>query len=501
MAAILQALREWARRAPAATALAGSDSTMSYAELAAAVDRLAPRLEAFRERGVAVGLDNGPAWAVVDLAALEAGVPVVPLPGFFSREQVGHVLADAGVAVVIRAVPEGNGEPLPAAGAPLWAVPLPDRPAVLPPGCAKVTYTSGTTGRPKGVLLRQETMERVAVSLVRAARVGPGDRHLAALPLALLLENIAGLYAPLLAGVPAVLRPTAEVGLLGAAGIDPARLWTALAGAAATTTILTPQMLQALVEYAESAAPEPLALRFAAVGGARVPPRLLERARRCGIPAYEGYGLSECASVVAMNGPGGDRPGSAGRPLPHCRVRVADDGELWVRGALCDGYLHGGGPTPVAGFWPTGDLGRVDADGFVHLTGRKRHIYVTAFGRNVAPEWVEGELTQEPAITQAAVFGEGRDRNVAVVYSGADDAAVAAALAAANRRLPDYARVALWLRAEQPFTPANGRLTGTGRLRRDAILAAYGADLERLWAGGRTARTTEDTENTEDLVQ
>lgn len=468
--------------------------------MAAAVAELAPRLHPFRGHGVALWMDNGPAWAVCDLAALRAGVPVVPLPAFFSPGQIRHVLADAGVATVLAEAPEaltdlGTPEPLTTtAGPPLWHTPLTVDDPVLPEGCAKLTYTSGTTGHPKGVLLRQECMERVAASLVEAIEIGADDRHFAALPLSLLLENVAGLYAPLLAGVPVTLRPCAEAGLLGAAGVEAGRLWAALADASATTTILTPQMLQALVEHAESTGPAPLALRFAAVGGARVPPGLLARARDCGIPAYEGYGLSECASVVTVNRPGADRPGSAGQPLPHVRLRVAGDGELWVRGALGDGYLGGGGPETVNGYRPTGDLGYRDADGFIHLIGRKRHIYVTAYGRNVAPEWVEGELNQEPAITQAAVFGEARPQNAAVIWGDAEDAAVEAALAAANRRLPDYARVSLWLRASRPFTPGNGQRTGTGRLRREAILAAYGEALERLWENGRTETMT-DTED------
>ena len=490
VAAVLEALVERARHTPRATAIAGPDGTWECARLAAAVDELAPRLEPFRSHGVALRMDNSPAWATCDLAALRAGVSVVPLPGFFSPEQTRHALTDSGVAAVLAEDPEmlaglGTPEPLTRiSGMEVWQAVRPVGEPTLPAGCAKVTYTSGTTGNPKGVLLAQAAMERVAASLVAAVGVGPDDRHLAALPLPLLLENIAGLYAPLLAGAPVVLRPCREVGLLGAAGIDPERLWSALREAAATTTILTPQMLQALVEYLEANGPQPTALRFVAVGGARVPPGLLGRARDCGIPAYEGYGLSECASVVAVNRPGADRPGSAGRPLPHVQLRIADDGELWVAGALGEGYLGGGGPGGEGAFWPTGDLASLDDDGFIHLTGRKRHVYVTAFGRNVAPEWVEGEFMQEPAIAQAAVFGEARPTNAAVIWSGTDDAEVEAALAAANQRLPDYARVALWLRAGHPFSPENGQLTGTGRLRRDAILAAYGDSLERLW--GRT---------------
>ena len=499
-AAVLAALDLGAARTPDAPAVVDAGGTWSYAGLTQAVDGLVPRFAAFRGHGVALRLENGAAWAACDLAALRAGTPLVPLPGFFSPSQTRHVLADSGVAAVIGDRPDrladlGTPEPLgPAAGRDLWQVALPAARPLLPAGCAKVTYTSGTTGTPKGVLLRQAALERVAASLVEAVAVGEGDRHLAVLPLSLLLENIAGLYTPLLAGASVVLRPTADLGLNGSTGVEPARLWSALAEAGATTTILTPQLLQALVEYAEREDPAPLALRFAAVGGARVPARLLARARERGLPAYEGYGLSECASVVAVNRPGADRVGSVGRPLPHVRVRTAADGELWVRGAHGDGYLGGGGPARVDGFWPTGDLGYQDEDGFLHLLGRKRQVYITAYGRNVAPEWVEDELTGEPAIAQAAVFGEARPTNGAVIWSADDDAAVAEGIAAVNARLPDYARIAFWVRADRPFTAADGLLTETGRPGRAAIFAAYREALGARWGGTETDGTTETEE-------
>ena len=130
--------------------------------------------------------------------------------------------------------------------------------------------------------------------------------------------------------------------------------------------------------------------------------------------------------------------------------------------------------------WPTGDLGYLDEDGYVYVTGRKKHIFITAHGRNVSPEWVERELLAQPAIGQAAVFGEGMVGNVALLVPvpGADRDAVANAVRETNRHLPDYARVSRHVIAE-PFTISNGHLTGTGRVRRDAIAASYARQLEQ----------------------
>ncbi len=129
----------------------------------------------------------------------------------------------------------------------------------------------------------------------------------------------------------------------------------ALQESEATTAILLPQLLQALVGAGEAGAVRFTRLRFLAVGGAPVAPRLLERARTLCLPVFEGYGLSECASVVALNGPGAERAGSVGRPLPHARVRIAADGEILVAGALFSGYL---GDAPFAeDYWPTGASG------------------------------------------------------------------------------------------------------------------------------------------------
>jgi long-subunit acyl-CoA synthetase (AMP-forming) len=203
------------------------------------------------------------------------------------------------------------------------------------------------------------------------------------------------------------------------------------------------------------------------VGGAKVSPALILRARSLGLPVYEGYGLSECASVVALNLPGADRPGSVGRPLAHAEVRLMEK-EIHVK---IDGAWHA-----------TGDLGALDADGFVHIHGRRRHVLITSFGRNVSPEWPEAELLAGRAIVQAAVFGEARPALCAVVVPapGAPDAEVEAQVRLANARLPDYAQIRSWLRAEAPFSAQNGLATANGRPHRDALWHTYGARLDGL---------------------
>jgi len=169
--------------------------------------------------------------------------------------------------------------------------------------------------------------------------------------------------------------------------------------------------------------------------------------------------------------------------LPHVRVSFAGDGEILVAGVRWRGYL---GETPGAEALETiatGDLGFLDGDGFLHVTGRKKNVFITSFGRNVAPEWIERELVSRAPILQAAVFGEARPFNTAVIvtHPGATREAVANALDDVNQALPDYARVASWIPAREAFTPRNGLSTPNGRLRRSAIFGAYAERINAFY--------------------
>ena len=491
MSRLVDALRRHAGSDPAKVALHDEDGTLSYGELLAEIDALAERLLADRPRVIAILADNGRAWALADLAAHAAGIPAIPLPLFFSAAQIVHVLRTAGIDQVLTDQPARLLAALQQPGLPaepfcgeLQRVRLPGVAAAdLPAATRKVTFTSGTTGEPKGVCLDRETMETVAGSLGFASAASGDDRHLCLLPLATLLENVGGLYTPLLTGATVCLPRLATVGLSGSSGLDVARLVAALADWRASTAIMVPQMLQAVVAAGRAGMPLPRSLRYLAVGGAPVAARLLENAQALGLPVHEGYGLSECASVVAVSRAGESRSGSVGKPLPHVRIDFADDGEILVRGTPWHGYLGESASGKAPDFIATGDLGYLDADGFLFLTGRKKNLFITSFGRNVAPEWVEGELASHPGIAQAAVFGEARPFNCAVIvaYPGTPDGVIEAALEEANRRLPDYAQVRAWIPATEPFTASNGLSTPNGRLRRPAILGQYAARIDALY--------------------
>jgi long-subunit acyl-CoA synthetase (AMP-forming) len=492
---LLRKIAEHARTHPDLPALEGGAKQLTYAEILVEVDVLARFLRNVGIDTLALDLDNGPAWVLLDLAALVAGVTLVPIPPFFSPQQVCHCLGQAGVQAVVSDNPlefraragdlvaDGEQEVLVAEGRVSLLNVIGTDGGMVPEGIAKITYTSGTTGEPKGVMLKWDQIEPVVKSLSTLVQVESGDRHLALMPLAVLLENLAGLYAPLWAGATAVVPSLVETGLQGAAGLDAQKMVGALDTYGATTAIFTPQMLQGVVETIERGAPLPQALAFVAVGGAPVSDRLMERARQLDLPVYEGYGLSECASVTTLNTFLDWRRGSVGRPLPHLQLRIADDGEVLVAGNLFAGYLGEAAPQTDNGWWRTGDIGYLDDDGFLFLTGRRRNVFITAFGRNVAPEWVERELVLEQPIAQASVFGEARPWNVAVLVAapGATSKDLTAAVAHANQGLPDYARITAWIIAEQPFAPVNGQLSGTGRIRRHVIYQTYKQQIESLY--------------------
>jgi long-subunit acyl-CoA synthetase (AMP-forming) len=222
-------------------------------------------------------------------------------------------------------------------------------------------------------------------------------------------------------------------------------------------------------------------LKFVAVGGAKISPDLIHQARSLGLPVFEGYGLSECGSVVTLNVPSADRVGSVGKPISGTAVRVTANGEIEVAGRGIEEYPA----APGACEWlATGDLGRLERDGYLFLEGRKDNLLVTSFGRNVSPEWPESVLLSSAAVGQAAVFGDGRPYLTAVISprtQATPDEALEAGVGAANLQLPDYARIGAWLRAHEPFLPANGMATANGLVRRSAVWARYGEALNGLF--------------------
>ncbi|NLA76103.1 MAG: AMP-binding protein [Deltaproteobacteria bacterium] len=160
-------------------------------------------------------------------------------------------------------------------------------------------------------------------------------------------------------------------------------------------------------------------LRYGGVGGAPMTAEMLNFFRACGVPLYEGYGLTEGCGQLAVNRPGVFKFGTVGKPLDGIEVKIRDDGEIIARGWLCTpGYWNNSKATGelYEGDWlNTGDIGAFDEDGFLKITGRKKEILITSGGKNVSPSYIENILKLSPYISQAVVFGEGKDYLVALL--------------------------------------------------------------------------------------
>ncbi len=477
---IFESLRD--AGAPSDVVLESGGVELSRSDLLERVEKRASQLLKMNIDSVALYADNGFEWVISDLACQQANLTVVPLPLFFSDEQIRHAIWSSGVDAIIsdreldataadaKLVPEF--EQVSTGAARIYRL-QPNHSASLPPGTQKITFTSGTTGTPKGVCLSAEQQFILANSLASVINIEK-PKHLCVLPLSTLLENLAGLYAPVIAGGKIIAAPLAEVGLTGSSELELGKLLACIEQHQPNTLILVPEMLNALTLAAGAGWAPPASLKFVAVGGGKVSPDLLRGAREVGIPAFEGYGLSECSSVVCLNVPDADKVGAVGRALPHVDVTVVY-GEIVVTGSAFLGYANqpdSWGSDSVR----TGDLGSIDSDGFIHVDGRLKNQLITSYGRNLSPEWVESELLAGPMLQQAIVIGDDRPYCIALVYprdASTTDQAIATWISHANEGLPDYARVSRWYRLPKPLSSSDGLLTENGRPKRASIEQKY----------------------------
>jgi len=274
----------------------------------------------------------------------------------------------------------------------------------------------------------------------------------------------------------------ASVGLSGSSSFNAAQFLSCVRQYEPDSLILVPEILRVLTAAIELGEFPPCSLQFVAVGGGKTAPALIERSWRAGLPVYEGYGLSECASVVALNTPAAREDGTVGRPLPHTNVRI-ERGEIRVGGSTMLGYVGDPDswyPTEIR----TGDLGRFDERGFLHIDGRIKNLVITGFGRNLSPEWVESELLAGRLLSQAIVLGDAEPFCAALVYPASEavtDGEIAAFLDDVNERLPDYARIRDWRRLPEPLDATNGLLTTNGRPRRDVIAVRHSSIINDIY--------------------
>lgn len=237
---------------------------------------------------------------------------------------------------------------------------------------------------------------------------------------------------------------------------------------------------------------------WAISGGAPLGDRLAHFYRGIGVTVLEGYGLTETTAALCVNTPTAQRVGTVGRPFPLTEVRVADDGELLFRGPqVCDGYWGNDEATAAAidtdGWFATGDLGDVDADGFVRVTGRKKEIIVTAGGKNVAPAVLEDRVRAHPYVSQCLVVGDGKPFIAALVtidregWDGPLDSpelekAVQSAVDDANSLVSQAESIRKFVILDEDWTEENGYLTPSYKVRRTAVLRDLHDTVEALFS-------------------
>ncbi|HVK25502.1 MAG TPA: AMP-dependent synthetase/ligase [Actinokineospora sp.] len=507
---------------------------VSYAELAERVRAVAGGLAAL---GVAAGdrvgllAETRPEWTVCDLAIAESGAVSVPVYPTNSAEECAWVLGDSGAAVVICEGAEhvdrvrSVRDRLPALRAVVSIDPVDGVPALAdvvaggvavaaaevdPDSPNTIVYTSGTTGPPKGCLLSHRNWRAALDAIEQRTTLGEGDTMYLYLPLAHMFARMVQLTtfecgATLVyfgGDIRAVVGELIEVKPTHLPSVP--RLFEKAYGMvraqierAGTTTEQAQDMVRAALGGR---------VREALTGAAPIAPEILEFFAGCGIPVYEAYGMTESTALISANSPGAVRFGSVGRALPGITVRIADDGEVLAQGDnVFTGYHNNPeatAATVVDGWLHTGDLGRVDEDGYLYITGRKKDIIITAGGKNLTPANLENDLRQSRWIANAVMVGDRRPYAVALITLDSDETAqwaaengvvgdvtanpvmrgiIAGLVDAANADYAPPERIRDFAILPAEFSVETGELTPTLKIRRAAIQERHKATIDDLY--------------------
>ncbi|MEQ4300075.1 AMP-binding protein [Plantactinospora sp. B6F1] len=426
------------------------------------------------------------------------------------------------------------------------------RRAVTAADVATIVYTSGTTGRPKGCVLTHGNIscDVAAATAVLSQLLHSGATTVLFLPLAHafprliqvgMVHNRATLvHGTESAGVLDQLRRYRPTFILAVprvfekmytrarqAADDTHRGW--LFGAAEIVAVRYSRAVQTrrggpgpllrlarlgfdVLVYRRLRATLGGRCRMAIVGGAPLGERLAHFFRGAGVAVLEGYGLTETSPALTVNLPSATRIGTVGRPLPGVEIRIADDGEVLARGEVVfHGYWNNRDATRdtfTDGWLRTGDLGSVDDDGYLSITGRKKEIIVTATGKNLAPEPVEERVRDHPLVSQCMLVGNGRPYVAALVTidpqawlrwrgaHGRPDGSVAelrddpnlrreiqVAVDRANETVSRAERVKSFRILPREFTEPDGELTPTLKIKRDVVEGHHAAEIEALYRG------------------
>ena len=545
---------------------------ISWRRVADQVKRLASTLV---ERGVEAGdrvlvsAENRPEWAVADLAVMSIGAIVVPAYTTNTEDDHHYIMDHSGASVAITSggvlatrialaasratslhtliVMDERFSPLDGMRQQLlhWHSIIDDAPpladledriaAQQPDDVCCFIYTSGTGGRPKGVMLTHRSIQAnitAAIELLREGDVIENQRFLSLLPLSHSYEHTAGMHLPfqilaevwycestdqiannlvevsptLMTAVPRlyeVLHDRIMRGVRAKGGMSEKLFMAAVRlgtkryqGRRLLPHELVLNMIVDRLVRTKVRSRLGGRLQYFISGGAALNPEIGNFFMALGINILQGYGQTEASPLISANRPKRIKIESVGPPVAGIDVRIADDGELLVRGdLLMKGYWRDDAATAATirdGWLYTGDIAAIDDEGYISITGRKKDIIVNSGGENIAPGRVEALLTIEPEIEQVMVDGDKRPWLSAVIVPSEElrniatspDALytmVGEAVDRANSRLSQLERVRRFLIADEAFTIDNGQMTATLKVRRHIVRDIYGDRLDELY--------------------
>ncbi len=522
---------------------------------------------------VAILAENRPEWAVTDFATLLIGAAVVPIYATLTSDQVAYILKDSGARVLFLSTAEqlqkflairhqtavekvvimdyvGITEAIPMhrlmhEGPAARDAEFDARAkAVREDDLATLIYTSGTTGTPKGVMLTHGNLTSNLMYSLKNYEFKTGEVHISFLPLshvtarhadyAMFYRGVTIAYCPRIDELPKIVpevRPTIYIGVPRVYEKIYSRVHAKTSGG--IKGLLYQWALQVgrenMAEVVAGKRPSAMSWRLAdrlvyskirgamggrvklfISGGAPLGRELAEWYACLGMVIHEGYGLTETSPVIAINAPGRNKLGTVGRPLENVEVRIADDGEILVRGpSIFKGYWNMPEETRNAfsdGFFKTGDIGMLDADGYLSITDRKKDLIKTSGGKFIAPQPIENMLKTNPLIAEAVVVGDRRKFPAVVIsphFATLEDWAQSngvrfnsrqellaerkvqelfeSAVAEVNKDMAQFEKIKRVMVVPDEFSIADGTLTPTMKLKRRVVQDRYKDQIEAIY--------------------
>jgi long-chain acyl-CoA synthetase len=424
---------------------------------------------------------------------------------------------------------------------------------VRPDDLATLIYTSGTTGDPKGVMLTHANLGSNVETCAREifSILGPADSVLSFLPLCHVFERMGGQFVMLKRGVTIAYAEAFDKVPQNLLEIKPTilvsvpRLYEKIMARVREKVASAPPLRQKIFAFGEATGREMFetgqrgdtpsawlqikhkiadrlvlstvraglggSIRIAVSGGAALPREIGAFFGAMGMPILEGYGLTETSPVICVNTPTNNRQGSVGKPIDGVEVKIADDGEILTRGPhVMRGYFNKPEATAEAidrdGFFHTGDIGRMDADGYLYITDRKKDLIVTSAGKNIAPQPIENVLKTNPLISEIVMVGNGRNYPSALVVPNFENLGrlaaekgiasasrevlvadsrivelVEQAIASTSGELAQYEKIKKITLLPREFSIDQGELTPTLKVKRRVVEAKYKDLIDRMY--------------------